>query len=54
MELGVDLRSIQDVLGHQKPETTARYAHLTEVNRQQAKDCIEDLVAGFPLRWEDV
>ena len=54
LELGVDLRSIQDVLGHQKPETTARYAHLTEVNRQQANDRIEDLVAGFPLRWEDV
>jgi integrase/recombinase XerD len=54
LELGVDLRSIQDVLDHQEPETTARYAHLTEVNRQQAKDRIEDLVAGFPLRWEDV
>jgi len=54
LELGVDLRSIQDVLGHQKPETTARYARLTEVNRQQANDRIEDLVAGFPLRWEDV
>jgi hypothetical protein len=24
------------------------------VNRQQANDRIEDLVAGFPLRWEDV
>ena len=54
LELGVDLHSIQVVLGHQKPETTARYAHLTEVNRQQAKDRIEDLVAGFPLRWEDL
>lgn len=53
LELGVDLRSIQVVLGHYRPETTARYAHLTEVNRQQAKDRIEDLVAGFPLRWEE-
>jgi integrase/recombinase XerD len=54
LELGVDLRSIQVVLGHYRPETTARYAHLTEVNRQQAKDRIEDLVAGFALRWEDI
>lgn len=54
LELGVDLRSIQVVLGHQKPETMARYAHLTEVNRQQAKDRIDDLVSGFALRWEDI
>lgn len=54
LELGVDLRSIQVVMGHQKPETTARYAHLTDVNRQQARDRIEDLVAGINLRWEDV
>lgn len=54
LALGVDLRSIQVVMGHQRPETTARYANLTEVNRQQAKDRIEDLVAGLALRWEDV
>lgn len=54
LELGVDLRSIQVVMGHQKPETTARYAHLTEVNRQQAKDRIEELMTGFALRWEDI
>jgi integrase/recombinase XerD len=53
LELGVDLRSIQVVMGHQKPETTARYAHLTEVNRQQAKDRIEDLVASINLRWNE-
>jgi site-specific recombinase XerD len=54
LELGVDLRSIQVVMGHQKPETTARYAHLTDVNRQQARDRIEDLVAGINLRWEEI
>ena len=53
LELGVDLRSIQVVMGHESPETTARYAHLTTVNRQQAKDRIECLVADFALRWED-
>ena len=53
LELGVDLRSIQDAMGHESPETTSRYAHLTDVNRQQARDRIDDLVAGFALRWED-
>jgi hypothetical protein len=41
------------VLGHESPETTARYAHLTTVNRKQANDRIEWLVADFALRWED-
>jgi integrase/recombinase XerD len=54
LELGVDLRSIQVVMGHQKPETTARYAHLTGVNRQQTKEQIEDLMPGFSLRWDDL
>jgi site-specific recombinase XerD len=54
LELGVDLRSIQVVMGHQKPETTARYAHLTDVNRQQARDRNEDLVARINLLWEEI
>lgn len=37
LELGVDLRVIQVLLGHRWPETKVSYAHLTEVNQDQAK-----------------
>jgi site-specific recombinase XerD len=53
LEAGVDLREIQRILGHADPKTTARYAHLTEVTQSNASGAIEQMMAGFTLRWED-
>jgi integrase len=53
LELVVDLREIQVILGHVRPETTARYAHLTEVTRSHATTQLKQLLHPFKLRWED-
>jgi site-specific recombinase XerD len=53
LEHDVDLREIQVILGHARPETTARYAHLTEVTRRHAATRLEALLRPFKLRWED-
>jgi site-specific recombinase XerD len=53
LELGVDLRELQTILGHVRPETTARYAHLTEVTSAQARARQGQLLESFVLRWRD-
>jgi site-specific recombinase XerD len=53
LELGVDLREIQSVLGHARPETTARYAHLTKVTSSQAETQLKRLLRPFILRWDE-
>lgn len=54
LELGVDLRELQTILGHSRPETTARYAHLTDVTAAQARARQGDLMEGFVLAWRDL
>lgn len=44
VELGVNLRLIQEYLGHNSPRTTALYAHLTEVAHAQAGRIIDRLI----------
>jgi len=53
MELGMEMRLVQGSLGHKNINTTARYAHITKVLREQNTDRTESLLAGFELRWDD-
>jgi integrase/recombinase XerD len=53
MELGMEMRMIQNSLGHKNINTTAHYSHITKVLREQNMDRTESLLAGFELRWDD-
>ena len=44
VEQGINLRLIQEYLGHNSPRTTALYAHLTQVAQQQAAGLINRLM----------
>lgn len=47
LEAGVNLRQIQEYLGHNSPQTTALYTHLTEQAFQQTKDVLNKLMEGL-------
>jgi integrase/recombinase XerD len=44
LEAGVNLRLIQEYLGHTSPQTTALYTHLTRELREAAREPINDLM----------
>ena len=47
VEQGVNLRLIQEYLGHNSPKTTAIYAHLTEVAKSRAAGIINRFMDGL-------
>ncbi len=47
LECGVDLRIIQEQLGHKSPETTAIYTHLTDKTLKRLHHAVEELSEGF-------
>jgi site-specific recombinase XerD len=47
LEAGVNLRLIQDILGHRSPRTTALYTHLTREVRATVTDPLDQLMADL-------
>lgn len=58
LQRGADLRSVQEILGHQSPETTAIYTHVTNSSLKKAFDSAHSSFAvgtdGAPVKNEFV
>lgn len=51
VEAGVNLRSIQQEMGHDCPKTTALYTQLTEVTQTDADKRINRMVSRLRVQW---
>jgi len=47
LEKGINLRVIQELLGHQSPQTTARYTHLTDKGLHTLVETVNQLAADL-------
>ncbi|TRZ51408.1 integrase, partial [bacterium] len=47
LERGINLRVIQELLGHQSPQTTARYTHLTDKSFHKLAETVNHLAAAL-------
>ena len=52
-EDGLNLRAIQQAMGHESPVTTARYTQITQPAQQHAQDYFNALVNAFDIQWGD-
>ncbi|WP_394211464.1 tyrosine-type recombinase/integrase [Enterovibrio calviensis] len=52
LEQGLDLRSLQRLLGHASLTTTARYTQLTDVKHAQLHLAVNQLASGLTILWE--
>jgi integrase/recombinase XerD len=54
LERGLSLRHIQALLGHANPNTTARYAHLTQISEKDSLATINSLINSIHVDFKKV
>jgi site-specific recombinase XerD len=52
VEAGLNLRAIQQEMGHECPKTTALYTQLTEVTHQNTNQVINRLIDRLKLKLD--
>jgi len=54
LEQGLSLRHIQALLGHANPNTTARYAHITDITEKNSLLTINNLINTIHVDFKKV